>query len=111
MQLEKLASIGLAVIIVIAISAYILADDNIRDNIFENLFGEVSSKPISTSGKIAYGDSAEVNYIGKFVNGTVFDTNIEEVAKQWDLYNENITYEPAKVFVDPNYEFYPPEGY
>jgi FKBP-type peptidyl-prolyl cis-trans isomerase 2 len=113
MQLEKIATIGLAVIIVIAISGYILADDNIRDNIFENLFGEVKEeeKPVPTTGAITYGDSADVWYTGMFTNGTVFDTNIEEVAKQWDIYNESLSYEPAKIFVDPNYEFYPPEGY
>ena len=113
MQLEKLATIGLAVIIVIAISGYILADENIRGDIFDNLFGEVKKddKPIPVTGAITYGDSADVNYIGKFLNGTVFDTNIEELANQWGLYNESMPYEPAMVFVDPNYEFYPPEGY
>ena len=113
MQLEKIATIGLAVIIVVAISGYILADENIRTDIFENLFGEEdgNGKPIITTGAIKYGDSADVNYIGKFTNGTVFDTNIEAVAKQWDLYNESYPYEPAKIFVDPNFEFYPPEGY
>jgi FKBP-type peptidyl-prolyl cis-trans isomerase 2 len=113
MQLEKLATIGLAVIIVVAISGYILADENIRADIFDNLFGESKEdeKPIPVTGAITYGDSAEVFYTGKFTNGTVFDTNIEEVAKQWDLYNESMSYLPAKVFVDPNFEFYPPEGY
>ncbi len=113
MQLEKLATIGLAVIIVIAISGIILADEKIRDDIFGNLFKEVKKddKPSPVTGAITYGDSADVNYIGKFLNGTVFDTNIEEVAKQWGLYNESMPYEPAMVFVDPFYEFYPPEGY
>ena len=113
MQLEKLATVGLAVIIVLAISGYILADESIRTDIFENLFGEgeENGKPIVVTGAITYGDSADVNYIGKFTNGTVFDTNVESVAKQWDLYNESYPYEPAKIFVDPKFEFYPPEGY
>lgn len=113
MQLEKLATIGLAIIIVIAISGYILADENIRDDIFNNLFGEEENgdKPIPPTGAVTYGDSVDVIYTGMFLNGTVFDSNIEEVAKEWGFYNESLPYEPAKVFVDPNYEFYPPEGY
>lgn len=112
MQLEKLATIGLAVIIVIAISGYILADEDIRNDIIDNLFGEQKKEDkIPTGGAITYGDSVDVNYTGKFLNGTVFDTNIEEVAKQGGLYNESMSYEPAKVFVDPNFEFSPPEGY
>jgi len=112
MQLEKLATIGLAFIIVIAISGYILADDNIRNDILDNLFGEPEKQDkIPTGGAITYGDCVDVNYTGKFLNGTVFDTNIEEVAKQWDIYNESRPYEPAKVFIDPNFEFNPPDGY
>ncbi len=62
-------------------------------------------------GIIEIGDSVEVNYIGKFTNGTVFDTNIEDVAKQWEIYDENRTYELAKVFVDPDMVYIPPDGY
>jgi len=64
-----------------------------------------------TYGVIEIGDCADVYYIGKFTNGTVFDTNIEEVAKQSDIYDENRTYELAYVFVDPNLEYFPPDGY
>ncbi|UCF49818.1 MAG: FKBP-type peptidyl-prolyl cis-trans isomerase [Thermoplasmatales archaeon] len=112
MQLEKLATIGLAIIIVVAISGYILADENIRDDIFDNLFGKPKDdKPTPVGGEITYGDSVDVIYIGKFLNGTVFDSTIEEVAREWGFYNESIPYEPIKIFVDPSYEFYPPEGY
>ena len=38
-----------------------------------------------------------INYIGKLLNGNVFDTNIEKVAKDNGLFNENRTYEPVSI--------------
>ena len=61
--------------------------------------------------KIEIGDCADVYYIGMFTNGTVFDTNIEDVAKTWGIYNETKPYTPANVFIDPNLELYPPEDF
>lgn len=113
MQKEKLAAVGLAIIIIVALTGYFLADENIRNAIYDNLFGEEKKedKLPPVGGAITYGDCVDVNYTGKFLNGTVFDTNIEKVAKQWDLYNESFTYEPSKVFIDPNFEFEQPEGF
>jgi len=109
MQREKLAAIGLVVIIIIALFGFLLAEN--WDEISKNLFGEEKETELP-EGAIEIGDCADVNYIGKFLNGTVFDTNLEDIALQWDLYDENRTYKPANVFVDPNMEFYyPPEGY
>jgi|GEM_PF-2029833 len=61
--------------------------------------------------KIGIGDCADVYYVGKFTNDTVFDTNIKDIAIANGIYNETYPYTPANVFVDPTYEFYPPEGY
>ena len=60
---------------------------------------------------IEIGDCADVYYVGKFTNGTVFDTNIKEVANSSGIYNESNPYTLANVFIDPNFEFYPPDGY
>ena len=38
-----------------------------------------------------------INYIGKLLNGLVFDTNIESVAKYNALYSKNKTYEPVQI--------------
>lgn len=38
-----------------------------------------------------------INYIGRLLNGQVFDTNIENVAKDNSLYKEGTTYEPAAI--------------
>lgn len=38
-----------------------------------------------------------INYVGRFLNGKVFDTNIKDTAKVWNLYSREKTYEPVKV--------------
>ncbi len=38
-----------------------------------------------------------INYVGRFLNGKVFDTNIKDTAKLWHLYSKDGTYEPLKV--------------
>jgi len=76
--------------------------------------GQTSSATVKITVQvplIEIGDCADVFYIGKFVNGTVFDTNYEDVAKQWGIYNASLAYEAAEVFVDPSYELEPPVGY
>ena len=50
------------------------------------------------SGKtIAQGQAVKVNYIGKLLNGKLFDTNIESVAKENNVYNPQRPYEPMEV--------------
>ena len=38
-----------------------------------------------------------INYVGKLLNGLVFDTNIERVAKDNHLYSSSKTYEPVSI--------------
>ncbi|MBQ0096202.1 MAG: FKBP-type peptidyl-prolyl cis-trans isomerase [Bacteroidales bacterium] len=38
-----------------------------------------------------------INYVGRFLNGKVFDTNIKDTAKVWHLYDKSRKYEPVKV--------------
>jgi len=104
MQNEKIAAIALVIIIVGALSVYLVV--TYREDILKNLFGEEQEEVI------ALGDCADVHYTGKFqVNGTVFDTSYESVSQQWGLYDENRTYEPLEIFVDPNMDLQTPEGY
>jgi len=42
----------------------------------------------------ASGDSVYVNYSGYFLNGNLFDTNIETIAKKFGLYQEGRPYRP-----------------
>ena len=38
-----------------------------------------------------------INYVGKLLNGLVFDTNIKRVAQDNNLYSSSKTYEPVKI--------------
>jgi FKBP-type peptidyl-prolyl cis-trans isomerase 2 len=65
MQKEKIALIALVVIVVAALSVFLIA---VNTNIFENLFKEKLT--------ISEGDCADVNYIGRYTsNNTIFDTS------------------------------------
>ena len=46
---------------------------------------------------VQQGQSVKVNYIGKLLNGKLFDTNIESVAKENGTYIPQRTYEPMSV--------------
>ena len=45
------------------------------------------------------GDSLLVNYTGYFLDGTVFDTSIEQVATDNDMFNSNREYAPYPVIL------------
>lgn len=107
MQKEKLAAIGLAIIIIGALSGFLLV--TYWDEIVENLYGKEEKVYI---GPIEVGDCVQVNYIGRFqVNNSIFSTNYEDIAKQEGLYDENLSYEPLKIFINPNYNLTTPNDY
>lgn len=43
-----------------------------------------------------YGDVVKVNYTGRLLDGTVFDTNIESVAIEHELYSDSQSYTPME---------------
>ena len=74
MQSEKIAIIALVIIIVGALSIYLVATND--GDIFNNLFDGTDGK-ISKTG-ITIGDCADVNYIGRYAsNNTIFDSSYE----------------------------------
>ena len=45
-----------------------------------------------------------INYIGRLLNGQVFDTTVEDTAKFYGIYSSSKTYEPKKVKLSENYK-------
>jgi FKBP-type peptidyl-prolyl cis-trans isomerase 2 len=57
------------------------------------LSGCIDKKPVEN------GDKISVNYIGRLPDGKVFDTSIEKVAKENNIFNPGKTYKPLKITV------------
>jgi FKBP-type peptidyl-prolyl cis-trans isomerase 2 len=53
----------------------------------------------NTSGTVEVGDTVLVNYIGKELNGEIFDTSLEDVAQEAGLYQQGRTYQPMSFVV------------
>jgi FKBP-type peptidyl-prolyl cis-trans isomerase 2 len=85
MQKEKIALITLVIIVIAALSVFLIA---VNTDIFENVFKEKLT--------ISEGDCADVNYIGRYAsNNTIFDTSY--------TYAENKSGgTPLKIFVSYN---------
>ncbi|MDO9552701.1 FKBP-type peptidyl-prolyl cis-trans isomerase [Rhodonellum sp.] len=66
---------------------------------------------VSASGKLpVVGDTLKVDYVGKLSNNKVFDTSLESVAKDNDLFNANRVYAPLELLfgygqVIPGFEY------
>ncbi len=58
----------------------------------------MSRSDVTTEEKFANDTSIFINYTGKLLNGLVFDTTIEKIAKDNGLYNSSKTYEPVEIF-------------
>lgn len=55
---------------------------------------------------IASGKGYKLNYTGRLLNGQVFDTTIEEVAKDNGIYDSSRTYAPVTITTAASYENY-----
>lgn len=70
-----------------------LAENNITAEPTESGLIFISKKE-GTGKQAAAGDQVKVNYEGRLIDGTYFDTSVEEVAQAQGLYDERRTYEP-----------------
>lgn len=59
---------------------------------------------------IASGKKYKLNYTGRLLNGQVFDTSIEKVAKDNGIYNSSRTYAPVTITTADSYENYALDG-
>lgn len=97
----------LAVLLLISLLAngyFIIQITDLNKKIFElggsNLGTTTTLLPVVTTtlgGEIKVveaGKIVKVDYIGKFENGTIFDTSLEDEAKKAGIYNELKSYEP-----------------
>lgn len=86
-----LAGIILAGILVVAIA--FIAINQLPTKTTETTTTTLLSKPQMVVEK---GDIVEVNYIGSFINGTVFDTSYRDVAVENNIYDPARRYPPLK---------------
>lgn len=92
MQTEKIALIVLAVIVIGALSTFLVLAYN--EDIFENLFGE--NDDTVEAGSIELGDCVDVHYIGRYAsNNSIFDTSYNDTT-------DKSGGSPLQVFVSTN---------
>jgi hypothetical protein len=97
MEKEKIASILLVVIIVIALAGFFLI--TYGDEIFKNLFGK------TVEDDIEFGDCIDLHYIGRYAsNDTIFATSYENA-------DSKSGGTPTKVFITNNKTESPPTEY
>ena len=94
MKTEKLAVIGLVIIIAVALSSYLVV--TYGDEILNNLTGSKET--------VEVGDCVDVNYIGSFENGTIFDTSYDDPESKTGG-------TPLNIFVSLNISDSPPDDY
>jgi len=101
MQKEKLAAVVLVVVIVGALSAYVIV--TYGGDIVKNLFPEEKEDKLEEN--IDVGDCVDLHYIGRFAsNDTIFATSYEDP-------NSRTGGTPVQVFVSSNISDQPPEDY
>ena len=79
--------------------------DSAVDNTFY-FYSDLDEVPVDEDGMPAERDSVAkctVNYTGRLLNGQVFDTTVEKVAKDAGIYSASRTYEPQSVSLASTY--------
>ena len=82
----------------IAIIDKYLADNNISAEVADNGLRYVISQPGSGPTPVA-GDSVKVHYVGRLLDGTLFDTSVESAARDAGKFNPQRPYSPLAFVV------------
>ncbi len=79
-----------------SIESYFYRHYGTTDSVYTGFYFKTLVDPVDT---IEFEDDTTIyiNYIGRLLNGQVFDTNIADTAKVWNLYDATETYAPAEV--------------
>ncbi len=79
-----------------SIESYLTRKYGFSDSAYTGFYFKSLDAPVS---EVSYPDDTTiyVNYIGRLLNGQVFDTNIADTAKVWNLYSTSNTYGPSSV--------------
>jgi len=87
--MKEYAVFGLVGVILVLMSAGCIEEGG------ENQ-GNVTVNATENITVAASGDIVKVDYVGRFLNGTVFDTSYENTAKESGIYNPDRNYEPLE---------------
>lgn len=69
----------------------------VSDTLFDGLYFKKLVEKTAESDTISEGNTAHVRYIGRLMDGRVFDTNIEDTAKFYRLWTNGATYDALDV--------------
>ena len=64
----------------------------------------VHPRGIASTDTVETGTSVNVWYIGRLLDGYVFDTNIEDTAKKYGLYDSDSDYTPLEIEMESTYQ-------
>ncbi|WP_250239009.1 FKBP-type peptidyl-prolyl cis-trans isomerase [Cardinium endosymbiont of Oedothorax gibbosus] len=71
-----------------------LATRHIKASSTDSGFFYIIDQPAEATTPVVKGKTIKVHYTGRLLDGTIFDTSVEEVSKANNLYNETNSYKP-----------------
>lgn len=76
---------------------WFIANYQVADTTAEHLFLKKLEEHTSASDTVSEGATVSVRYIGRLMNGQVFDTNIEDTAKFYRIWSDSGSYDALSI--------------